>query len=116
MKDFLDIVIWDNTIRAYLIVIGSILLALIFKRYLSRYIAGLLFRVVKRIAIGVDKTSFVNLVVSPLETFLLILVSLISIEKLNFPGILNVNIYRVSTHGIVEVLAVIIFVISFIWL
>ena len=116
MKDFLDIVIWDNTIRAYLIVIGSILLALIFKRYLSRYIAGLLFRIVKRIAIGVDKTSFVNLVVSPLETFLLILVSLISIEKLNFPEILNVNIYRVSTHGIVEVLAVIIFVISFIWL
>jgi len=116
MKDFFDIVILDNTIRAYLFVIGSILLALIFKRYLSRYIAGLLFRIVKRIAVGVDKTSFVNLVVSPLETFLLILVSLVSIEKLSFPTVLNVNIYRFSTHGIIEVLAVIIFVISLIWL
>ena len=116
MEGFLDIVILDNTIRMYLLVAGSIFLALILKKFLSRYIAGLLFKIVRRIAVGVDKTSFVNLVVSPLETFLLILVSLISIEKLNFPKVLNVNFYRVSTHGLVEVIAVVIFVISFIWL
>jgi MscS family membrane protein len=116
MEGFLDIVILDNTIRNYLIVAGSVLLAVLLKRYLSRYIAGLLFRVVKRIAVGVDKTSFVNLVVSPLETFLLILVSLISVEKLTFPKVLNVSIYKISTHGFVETVAIIIFVISFIWL
>ncbi|RYF96585.1 MAG: hypothetical protein EOO02_21945, partial [Chitinophagaceae bacterium] len=116
MQDFLDIVFLDNTIRSYLFVIGSILLAVMLKRILSRYIAGLLFRIVKRIAIGVDKTSFVNLVVSPLEIFLLLLVGLIAIEKLNFPEALNFKIYKTTSHGMFEVLAVVIFVISFIWL
>jgi MscS family membrane protein len=116
MEEILDIVILNNTIRSYLVVAGTIFLAVLLKRFASRYIAGLLFRIVKRVAIGVDKTSFVNLVVSPLEIFLLLLVALISVEKLTFPELLNVKIYRFTTHGIFEVVATIIFVISFIWL
>ncbi|HTF30174.1 MAG TPA: mechanosensitive ion channel domain-containing protein [Flavitalea sp.] len=116
MESFLDTIILDNTIRSYLIVTGSILLAVVLKRFLSRYIAGLLFRIVKRIAVGVDKTSFVNLVVSPLEIFLLLLVGLIAIEKLTFPTILDVRVYKTTTHAMFEIVAVVTFVISFIWL
>jgi len=116
MESFLDTIILDNTIRSYLIVTGSILLAVVLKRFLSRYIAGLLFKIVKRIAVGVDKTSFVNLVVSPLEIFLLLLVGLIAIEKLTFPKLLDVQVYKTTTHAMFEVVAVVIFVISFIWL
>jgi MscS family membrane protein len=108
--------ILDNSIRIYLLVAGSILMAVILKRVLSRYIAGLLFRLVKRIAKGVDKKSFVDLVVSPLEIFLLLLVTLISLEKLKFPEMLNFRIYKTSTLSIVEVVSVVVFVISFIWL
>src|SRR5262245_44804345 len=116
MNNFLDLVFLDNTVRMYLIVAGTILLALILKRILSRYIAGLVFTVVKKIAKGVDKKSFVDLVVSPLEIFLLLLVSLISIEKLTFPAILNVRIYRTTTASLLEVASIIIFIISFFWL
>ena len=116
MESFLDTIILDNSIRSYLIVAGSILIAVVLKRFLSRYIAGLLFRIVKRIAVGVDKTSFVNLVVSPLEIFLLLLVGLIAIEKLNFPKLLDVQVYKTTTHGMFEVIAIVTFVISFIWL
>ena len=98
METFLDQVFLGNTIRIYFIVAGSILLALLFKRYLSRYIAGLLYLIVHRIAKGVDKKSFVNLVVSPLETFLLLLVCIVSLDKLVFPKFLNVNLYKVSIH------------------
>jgi MscS family membrane protein len=116
MDKFLDTVILDNSIRSYLMVAGTILLVLILKRYLSRYIAGLLFRIVRKIAKGIDKPSFVNLVVSPLETFLLLVVSIISLDKLNFPAALNIKVYKVSLHSLIDGLAIIVVIITFIWL
>ena len=116
MDKFLNTLVFDNTIRDFLIVGGTILLAILLKRFLSRYIAGLLFRLVKRIAEGVDKKSFVNLVVSPLETFLVILISLIAIDKLKFPGVLNFRIYKVNSHQIIETVFIIILILAFTWL
>lgn len=116
MDNFLDTVILDNSLRSYLMVAGTILLVLILKRYMSRYIAGLLFRVVKKIAKGIDKPSFVNLVVSPLETFLLLVVSIISLDKLNFPKAFDIKVYKVSLHSLIDGVAVIVVIITFIWL
>ena len=116
MDKFLDTVILDNTLRSYLMVAGTILLVLFLKRYLSRYIAGLLFRVVRKIAKGIDKPSFVNLVVSPLETFLLLVVSIISLDKLNFPEVLNVQVYKISLHSLIDGITIIVVIITFIWL
>lgn len=116
MDKFLDGVFLDNTIRSYFLVGGSILLALLFKRYLSRYIAGLLYRVIHRFARGVDKKSFVNLVVSPLETFLLLLVCIVSLDKLTFPRLFNVSLYKIDLHNLIDGLAIIVLVVTFIWL
>lgn len=116
MKKILDIVFLDNTISDYLLVAGTILLVISVKRYLSRYIAGLLFRIVKKIASGVDKRSFVDLVVSPLETFLLLLVSIITLDKLTFPKLFNIKIYKLRLHDLIDGLTVIILIITFIWL
>src|SRR5687768_7481315 len=98
MNEILNQVILNNTVRSYLVVAGIILITLFFKRYISKYIAGLIFSLVKRVAQGVDKSSFVRLVVSPLETFLLLLISIISIDKLNFPEIFDVTIYKIHLH------------------
>jgi MscS family membrane protein len=116
MGSFLDKIILDNSIESYLIVGGSLLLIVLFKRLLSRYLAGLLFRLVKRIAVGVDKTSFIKLVVSPLEVFLLLLLSVIVLDKLTFPRLLNVIIYKVSVREFIDAISVIVLIITFIWL
>jgi MscS family membrane protein len=116
MDRFLDGVFLDNTIRSYLLVGGSILLAVLFKRYLSRYIAGLLYRVIHRVASGVDKKSFVNLVVSPLETFLLMLVIIISLDKLTFPRLFDISLYKLKLHGFIDGVAIIVMIITFNWL
>lgn len=116
MWNFLDKVILDNQIRAYLVVAGIIFLTVLFKRYLSRYIAGLMFRLVKRIAQGVDKHSFVRLVVSPLETFLLLAVSIVAVDGLIFPSILDIKIYKVHLHDLIDAVSVIVLIITFIWL
>ncbi|OQP66067.1 hypothetical protein A3860_15905 [Niastella vici] len=116
MGSFLDKIFLDNSIRSYLIVAGSLLLIFLFKRLLSRYIAGVLFGVVRRIVRGVDKSSFVKLVVSPLEVFLLVLFSIIALDKLTFPKLLNVDIYKANVHEFVDAISIIVLIIAFIWL
>ncbi|MFL5748292.1 MAG: mechanosensitive ion channel family protein [Niastella sp.] len=116
MGSFLDKVFLDNTIRSYLIVAGSLLLIFLFKRLLSRYLAGILFAIVRRIVRGVDKTAFIKLVVSPLEVFLLVLMSLIVFNKLTFPQDLNVDIYKFNVREFVDAISTIVLIIVFIWL
>ena len=116
MDKILDYVWLDNKIRDYILVIGVFLLVFILKRFLFRYFAGLLFRIVNKVSVGVDKKSFVNLVVSPLETFLLVLVTVLSLYKLTFPKVLNVQLYKVSMQAMVESASIIILIITFIWL
>ena len=126
MDNILDHVILDNTLRSYLVVAGVILLAILFKRYLSRYIAGLLFRLIHKLAKGVDKASFINLVMAPLRTFLIILITIVTFEKLNFPtstiNVLglsiepNFTIYKISLKQLIETLNIVVLILSFIWL
>ncbi|MBO9572452.1 MAG: mechanosensitive ion channel [Chitinophagaceae bacterium] len=111
-----DFKIFDNTLGNYILITGVILLVVSVKRFLSRVAAALVFKVVKRIASGVDKKSFVNLVVPPLENFIMILVILVTLEKLKYPCILDVHIYKVSLHRVIDIIAMCVMIISFIWL
>lgn len=116
MNDFLEQVWLDNPVKNYLIVAGVILFVILLKRFISRYLAGLMFKVVHKIWKDVDKKPFTNLLIQPLGFFLLILVSIISLHKLNFPSALNVEVYKYSVKQIVHCFATIFLIISFIWL
>jgi MscS family membrane protein len=116
MNDFLDKVWLDNPVWHYLVVAGVIIFVLLLKRFISRYIAGLLFTVVHHIWKDVDKKSFINLVFKPLGFFLVILVSIIAMHKLNFPTALNEEIYKYTVKEIIHSIATIVLIVSFIWL
>ena len=89
---------------------------ILLKRFISRYLASLLFRVVNKIWKDVDKKSFTNLLIQPLGFFLLILISIIALDKLVFPKVLNIDVYNYSVKQIIHAVATIVLVISFIWL
>ncbi len=116
MENFLDQIFLDNPIRLYLMVAGSILLAFLLRGFISKLIAGLLFILVKQVATGMDKKTFVRMLIRPLASFLVIMVTIIALEKLRFPELLNVSIYRASLHAIVETAATITVILSFVWL
>lgn len=116
MYEFFNQKVFDNAISSYLIVAAVILFVLILKRIISRYFAGLIYGVVKTTFKGVDKKSFSDLVAQPLGLFLLILVSIISLHKLTFPGYWEVEIYKYTTKEIIHTIGTIILIISFIWL
>lgn len=114
--DFLNKIYFDNTISAWLTVAGIILLGLLLKRYLSRYLVSLLFRLIQRVWKTINKQSFINLVVEPFKWFLVILIAVFAIDKLNFPHQFSYTIYRHTTADILDRLGTAIIIISFIWL
>ena len=114
MNEFLDRVWLDNTVRSYLIVVLIILFVLIVKTYIAQYVAGLIFHFVKAVWKDVDKKTFTSLVAKPLGVFLVILVAVTTLYKLRFPGLLNVDIYRVTSKELMQSIGSLVFIISFI--
>lgn len=114
MNDLLDRVWLDNTLRMYLTVAGVIVFIILVKRFVAHYLAGLLFQLIRSASRDVDKKSFTNLVTRPLGFFLVIFVSIITVNKLRFPAELDIDIYRVTLKELVRSLASLVLVISFI--
>jgi MscS family membrane protein len=116
MENFLQQKILDNTIESYLYIIGIILLALLIKRLISKYLAKLLFKLVARHAKNIARQSFLDLVVQPLDVFLVLLVSIIAIDKLQFPGQFNFSVYHVTMKQMLDSIAAATIISVFIWL
>ena len=116
MHHFWNSIVLGNTLENYIIVAATILFVIALKRFISRLIARLLFRFVRRIGSGLDRSAFLDLVVGPIGTFLVVFVSMTSIEKLHFPPELNFDIYEVKAKTIFQDIGVVIIIASFIWL
>jgi MscS family membrane protein len=116
MHSFWNSIVFGNPLKAYIIVAATILFVIVLKRFISRLIARLIFRFVRRIGSGLDKTAFLELVVGPIGVFLVLFVSVTSIEKLHFPAELEFDIYEVRSKAIARAIAVIILIGSFFWL
>ncbi len=114
MNRILDYEILNNTVRSYLYVVITILVAVIIKRLISKYLARLLYKLVS--SKKIVRQSFLDLVLQPLEVFLLLLVSIIALDKLYFPDVLAFNIYKITLHQLLDSLASGAVVIVFIWL
>lgn len=114
MNKFLQTIFLDNRIADYLWVAGIILFAILIKRILSKYFAGLIFRLIHSKRNNIDKRNFTELVVQPLETFLVLLITIIALERLNFPALLDIRIYKVSLQSVVASIVIIILIVSFI--
>src|ERR1044071_4693391 len=102
MNDLLQRRILDNTIQSYLYVIAFILIVLLFKRFISRYIASLACKVVLRAKPTLNKEALLSLVIQPLELFLLLFVSLIAIDKLHYPKVWKVRFYKITLHDVFD--------------
>lgn len=116
MEKFLQQQFLNNTIESYLYVVGTIVFVLIIKRLLSKFVANRLYRLLAKAAKNIAKQSFLDLVIQPLEMFFVLLISIVAIDKLNFPQAFNFNIYHLSFRYFLESFAAGIIIIVFIWL
>jgi len=116
MRSFLDYKFFDNTVQGYLIVAGVILLVLLFKRYVSKRVATVVYNRISKKDSSVNKIHFINLVVQPLELFLLLLVAFGAIEKLKYPKLWKIHVYKIPLQHIFDAFTIAILIISFFWL
>jgi MscS family membrane protein len=116
MSRLFDFLIFDNTLGNYVLIIGIILLAVSLREFISRIVASLVFRLISRLSAGVNRKSFVDLVLPPLQNFFVVFVIIVALEKLTYPHLLNITVYKVSMHRILEIIAMIVMIITFIWL
>ncbi|RFM30512.1 mechanosensitive ion channel family protein [Deminuibacter soli] len=114
MKDFLQYTFLDNKVETYLYVSVSILIALMIKRFVSQNLANLLFRIFNRAGRTFHKKSFLDLVVGPLEWFLLVALVLIALDRLKLPSVLDFRIHRIESRTIFDSLGNAVFVVVFI--
>ncbi|MCX8021018.1 MAG: mechanosensitive ion channel family protein [Chitinophagaceae bacterium] len=103
MKELLDRVVLDNTLRDYLLVFGIILAAWTVKKYISLFFTKLMYKSASQFLRGVDQSSLNQLVVKPLARFLAILITLAALYKLKLPSVLQFQIYKYSVSAILHV-------------
>jgi MscS family membrane protein len=116
MNGFWNQLVFDNPIKKYLFVFIAIFIVIVLKRLASRFIAGQLFRGAKALDRGLDKNSFVRLMLAPLETFLISFVAIAAIDRLKFPSALDFEIFEIPFKSVVHALAKTIIISVFIWL
>ena len=113
--NFFDQIYWDNSIRTYCLVFGTILIILLVRKFVSKYIASLILGISNRIWKDIDKKNFTNLILEPLEKFLLILISVFALNELNFPSQINYKIYGNPLQVILDKIGIAAIIFTFIW-
>jgi MscS family membrane protein len=117
MDNFLDQVFLDNPVRDYLVLAAVLLFVFVIKRFLSKIIATLIFRVVKHWSPQIDQRDFVNLLLRPLEYFLVLVAFMFSINRFTFPQKLNINLYNSFTlQNATDTILQMVFSMSIIWI
>lgn len=84
-NNFFDQLFWGNSIRQYSLLVGIILLGLIFKRIVSRVMSLLLFTVFKKFARDVNDSTFVSLLLKPIESFITFCTIYLAINQISYP-------------------------------
>ncbi|MEI8052934.1 MAG: mechanosensitive ion channel domain-containing protein [Bacteroidota bacterium] len=112
----LDYIILNNSLRNIIAVASIILIVGLLRKWLSRYIASLLFIPIHQKWTSVEKSEFTGLLIKPLGRFLAVLVSILAIDKLNFPEVLKFSIYNSQSEQMIHELGKCLIIIYFIWL
>ena len=106
MKEILNNTLFDNTVSDYLIVFGVIALVWVLKKRASKNITRLVFYLFKRMGRIIDEKEFFNLVLAPLENFILFLAVYISMSSLRFPTFLHFKIFKVTSEVLLDRFAI----------
>ena len=84
--DFLHQLYFENTVKQYILFVGLVILGLIFKRLISRYLGGLLFGLLGKSTDSVSRSSFDRSLQQPLNSLVLCGTLFIAFQQLQFPA------------------------------
>lgn len=113
MKEFFDQVFLSNSIRDITIEAAVILFAFLMKKFVGKYVSNLFFFLVKQFGGVIDRKAFYSLVHDPIENFLFLLITIISLFNLNFPDFFYYKFMKTDSKRICEEIGTAILILSF---
>ncbi|MEJ8841352.1 mechanosensitive ion channel domain-containing protein [Lacibacter sp. H375] len=114
MPEFLQTLVFDNPLISYLWIAGILLAMFLLKGIVSRFLCGLLYGFFPGAKKYVTRQQFIALVLIPMEWFVVWMVVIFSFHKLNFPSVLDVELYKITSKEIIEATGKAILVVFFI--
>ena len=101
----------NNTLENYLWFFGIILLSIVFKRFISNKVSGLILKLFKRFISSKNEVStLLNLLVKPIESLILVVAVYIAFNTLDYSGITEDTVrFKSITNLIFNLVIVIIF-------
>lgn len=84
-EKWLNQVYFENDVRSYLLFVVIILAGLIFKRFVSFYLSGLIYQLIKKYVAGVDVKQLRELLRKPFSLFILLISFYIACKQLHYP-------------------------------
>ena len=115
MNNFFDRIVLDNRIGDYCIVFAVMLTVFILKKFFSKPLARAIIVSMRVVGREIDEKAFVDLILEPLEIFLVLLASIIALSTLNFPSVLYYKFFRSDTKSALDTLALSGLIITFFW-
>jgi len=107
--EILNKVVWGNSIKSYLLLIVIIFLGLIFKRLSSKLLTKFIYTFLRSFSKEVKIDKFLNLLRSPIEFLILIIVLYLALNQINYPlntvvfeRIINKEPYTVTIIDILD--------------
>lgn len=117
MNDFSGRIVFGNPIGSYLLLAAVLLFVFMIKRLLSKWLATLLYNEVRRWSPAIDQHEFSDLLLRPLEYFLLLITFMLTTDHLHFPPELNFKVYnRYTLKPVLDMLLQLTFSVSIIWI
>ncbi len=116
MQDFLNTEFLHNTWRQWCWLAGVIVFVIIFKKYISRFISLLLFRIVQKTEAGELVEEFLKLILKPLQYFILLETIYFGFKAIHYPFNAEDEIIRNYFHLAAYGLYRFLFILNAAWL
>ena len=104
----------SNPIRSYLYILAILVGTFIFKRFISRFFASLIYTWIDKKNHSELRKSHIRRLIVPIEQFLIYMVAVVALYELNFPIDWNIHLYKLTLQVFVEAVVKLFFIILFI--
>ena len=104
----------NNSLRSYIAIAAVFIVALIVKRFISRFFASLIYTWIDKKNHSELRKSHIRRLIIPIEQFLIYMVAVVALYELNFPIDWNIHLYKLTLQILVEAVVKLFFIVLFI--
>ena len=105
MQDFMNRIVLNNPLGDYLVVALLLLVIFILKKRASKNITRLIFFLFRKLGRKINETEFFELILAPLENFIVFLTGYLAFSELVFPKAFRFQVLKSTSQDLISGLA-----------